>query len=357
MIWDVAGDRRLLQRFRTNTDTYPVQPWPPSVATSPDGRTLAIGTRAGRVDLIDGETLRRTGGFEAFPGRSLPAIEYSPDGRRLAVAGGDGGLGLWDAGSGKRIGPLLSTPDAGPPSGQLAFGPGGMLAAASTVGHYPTTLGSVRIWDLDGQKLIRPPLRLGHRVLGLAFGPDGSQLAVATPAGVEVRDLPGGERLASLPTPEAALARDEVSLAFSADGRLLAGGQQDGDVILWATAGWRQVGQLPAAGALGLVFSPDGSTLASSREGAVLLWDVGSQQPIGSPIPLLAAGDSYVTTRFTPDGDRLFAVSDEGSAIRFDVDLEAWVQHACAVAGGDLTPEQWDAVVPDQEYRPVCPAG
>ena len=88
MIWDVAGDRRLLQRFRANTDTYPFQPWPPSFATSPDGRTLAIASHAGPVDLIDGETLRRTGGFEAFPGRSSAAIEYSPDGRRLAVATG-----------------------------------------------------------------------------------------------------------------------------------------------------------------------------------------------------------------------------------------------------------------------------
>ena len=110
MIWDVAGDRRLMRPFRTNTDTYPFQPGPPSFAASPNGRTLAIATHAGRVDLIDGETLRRTGGFEAFPGRSLRAIEYSPDGRRLAVAEARGGVGLWDAGSGKRVGPLLSTP-------------------------------------------------------------------------------------------------------------------------------------------------------------------------------------------------------------------------------------------------------
>jgi WD40 repeat protein len=358
MIWDVAGDRRLLQPFRTHTDTYPSQYWPPSSATSPDGRTLAVGTHAGRVDLIDAETLRRTGGFQAFPGRPLPAIEYSPDGRRLAVAGGHGGLGLWDAGSGKRVGPLLSTPGgAGPRSEQLAFGPGGMLAAASTGGQNSAFPGAVRIWDLDGQKMIQPLLRLGHRVLGLAFGPDGSQLAIATPSGVEVRGLPGGGRLASLPTPEAALARDEVSLAFSPDGRMLAGGQQDGDVLVWATDGWRQVGQLPGAGALGVAFSPDGSTLATSREGAVRLWDVGAQQPIGSPLPLLAPGDSLVTTRFTPDGDRLFAVSDVGNAIRFEVDLEAWVQHACDVAGGDLTPEQWEEVVPEQEYRQVCPSG
>ena len=64
-----------------------------------------------------------------------------------------------------------------------------------------------------------------------------------------------------------------------------------------------------------------------------------------------------MTARFTPDGDRLFAVSDAGRAIRFEVDPEAWVQHACDVAGGDLTPEQWEEVVPEQDYVSVCPSG
>ncbi len=150
----------------------------------------------------------------------------------------------------------------------------------------------MRIWDLDGREPIRRPLRLPHSVLGLAFSPDGSQLAIPFGYGneegrdgVEVRDMPSGGRLARLPSD------DEVgSVAFSPDGRLLAGGQLDGDVVVWAADGWRQVGQPLALGrgqALGLAFSPDGRTLASSHDdGTVVLWDVGSQQPIGSPLPV-----------------------------------------------------------------------
>ena len=109
-IWDVAGYRRLARPFRTNTVNDTGESSPPAFALSPDGGTLAAARPDGRVDLIDAETLRRTGGFEAFAGRPALAIEYSPDGRRLAVAGGGGGVGLWDAGSGKRVGPLLQRP-------------------------------------------------------------------------------------------------------------------------------------------------------------------------------------------------------------------------------------------------------
>ncbi len=201
IIWDVAGYRRLARPFLTNIvsgkaspddDHATREPYaPPAFALSPDGRTLAAARPDGRVDLIDAETLRRTGGFDAFAGRPALAIEYSPDGRRLAVAGGGGGVGLWDAGSEKRIGPLLRAPRGGthdnPRTVQaLAFGRGRHLAAASIGGY--SREGVVRIWDLDGRKLIGRPLRLPPRVMGLAFSSDGSRLAI--PFGARPRGPP-----------------------------------------------------------------------------------------------------------------------------------------------------------------------
>ena len=365
----MAGYRRLGRRFRTNTTNDTPKSFAPAFALSPDGSTLAVARFDGRVDLIDAETLRRMGGFQAFARRSALAIEYSPDGRRLAAAGGGGGVGLWDARSGQHVGRLLRAP-RGPERNNphdvqtLAFGPGGLLAAAG-VGASGAGEGAVRIWNLDGRKLIGRPRHLPPHVMGLAFSPDGSQLAIAfgaslaagatgrgDPDGIEVRDVRSDETLARLPA-------DEVgSVAFSPDGRLLAGGRLGGDVLLWATDGWGRVGaplaslggQLPS-----VAFSPDGRTLATAHDdGAVVLWDVGSQQPIGSPLPGLP--DARTAARFTPDGDRLFAVSDSGRAIRWEVDPEVWVKHACDIAG-NLTREQWEEVVPEQDYVSVCPAG
>jgi WD40 repeat protein/DNA-binding SARP family transcriptional activator len=382
--WDVGGDRRLGRPFTTGGLVRIRDNFPPGFALSPDGRALAVARLDGRVNLIDAETLRKTGSFEAFHpfetrlrpegqqgvlrGRKTPAIaiEYTPDGRRLAVAGGRGLVGLWDAGSGRRIGGLLHSPSpggrcAGLPTFSPCFeatvqalgvGNGGVLAAAE-VG------GTVRIWDLGSRKLTGPPLHLPRIVLGMAFSPDGSQVAIttgwsSTDPEVQVRDPRTGELLARIPT-----GNEVRSVAFSPDGRLLAGGQVDGSVVLWETDGGRQVGRalaLRPAPALGVDFSPDGRTLAVSHDdGSVVLWDIESQEPIGSP--LRTSNGHWVTARFTPDGTRLFAVYENGRAIRWEVDPAVWMQHACTLAGGGLTPEQWEEVVPEQDYRQVCPPG
>jgi WD40 repeat protein/DNA-binding SARP family transcriptional activator len=370
IIWDVAGDRRLGSLFRTGIRTIPQAPYPPAFALSPDGGMLAVARLDGKVDLIDAETLRRRATFEAFADTPATAIAYAPDGRRLAVGGGRGLIGIWDAAAGRRIGPLLDAPRdrpcADPRSmfriprcfdatiqGALEFDARGDLLAAASTG------GDLRIWDLDEREPIRPPLRIPPFVLGLAFSPDGSQLAIPFgyqnpgPDGVEVLDTRSGERISRL------RAEAEVrSVAFSPDGRLLASGQVDGTALVWATDDWRQVGAPLAADrgfVLGVAFSPDARTLAiSSLDGTVGLWDVDSQQPIGV---LPGPANRWVTARFTPDGKHLFAVNEDGRAFRWEVDPDAWRSRACAITGGGLTAEQWEEIVPEQDYVDVCPSG
>ena len=142
------------------------------------------------------------------------------------------------------------------------------------------------------------------------------------------------------------------------DGGLLAGGRLDGAALLWATDGWQRVGA-PVRGDRSGGVAPDGRTLATSHaDGAVVLWDVGSRQPIGSPLALPGSPrELYTTARFTPDGTRLFAVHEDGRAFRWEVDPAAWRQHACAVVGRGLTPDQWETIVPEQDYISVCPSG
>ena len=371
MVWDVAGDRRLGHPFTTNFVNKNYYALPPPFAISPDARRLAVARLDGRVDFIDAQTLRRSGGFEAFPGTPLLAVEYSADGRRLAVASDRGAVGLWEAASGHPVGRLLREPRGGPVDNPhaiqaLAFGPDGLFAAAE-IGEpaeagQPATPGSVRTWDLGrGEPELLERVPLMPFVLGLDFSPHRSELAITFgtsneegPNGIEVREVSTGERLARLRTD------NEVrSVTYSADGGELVGGQIDGTALTWATDDWQLVGE-PLAGdqgpLLSVARSPDGQTLATASDGgSVVLWDLASREQIGPPLP--SPANRWTTARFTPDGRHLFAVFDNGRAMRWEVDPERWLQHACAVAGGGLTPEQWDQVVPEQDYVSICPTG
>jgi DNA-binding SARP family transcriptional activator/WD40 repeat protein len=367
--WDVTGERRLAREFRTGISPLPEESFPPAFAISPDGATVAAARFDGRVDMIDAETLRRRDAFEAFGRTPATAIAYAADGRSLAVAGGRGLTGLWDADSGRPIGPLLDAPRAKPCADPrsmfevprchdrtvqdaIAFGPG-VLAAASLGGK-------VQIWDVEAREPVQRPLHVPPFALGLDFSPDGSRLATpfgfGTPEtdGVEIYEAQSGDRIARVVT------ENEVRTAsFSPDGRLLAVGQVNGEVTLWATDGWREVGsplELAGGFVVSVKFSPDGRTLAATGDdGRIALWDVGSREPIGPPLPAIA--NARATARFTPDGRQLFALYENGRAVRWAIDPSIWVQHACTVAGGGFSPEQWDRVVPDQDYVRSCPAG
>ena len=93
----------------------------------------------------------------------------------------------------------------------------------------------------------------------------------------------------------------------------------------------------------------------ASADGTVGLWDVGTQQPLGSP--LVVEPNTFASAALSPVGSHLFAVSTRGRGISFDTAPEAWRRQACTVTAGGLTPEQWEEIVPEQDYVSACPSG
>ena len=356
--WDIAGDRRLAQPFPGGSRLG--EALVPALAVSPDGRRLAAGLRGGGVRLRDARTLRLQGEIPGIEGDVVLAVEFSPDGRTMAVTGSGGSVELRDAGSGRRIRPPLPgvRSGSGPPGAPnwaplpasdaqaLAFSPdGGRLAVADL-------LGNVRLLDLRTGRVRQGP-QLPTQALGLSFSPDGKLLAIAlADTGTELRDARSLRVVAHLSNGAGGDA--DRGVRFSPDGRLLAVASQLGYTQLWDVASRRRAGRRLTGhegGVLGAEFSPDGRMLATSGgDGTAILWDVASRRALGTlPGPL-----GWVTARFTPDGRQLFVLRDNGDAERWEVDPDAWSEHACRVAGRELTRAEWSEFVPDQDYRRVC---
>ena len=269
------------------------------------------------MDLIDAETLRRTGGFEAFPGRSAVAIEYSPDGRRLAVAGEVAASGVWDAGSGSESARSCAPP-AAPRSGQPAHRPGARLRpgraarrgggggrradlgprrARSCFGRRCACLRRARPGLQPGRLAARDPVRCGLRGSRRRRDSRRRQAADGSPGCRPTARSAGRLLPRRRPARGWPARRRRAPLG---DRRLAAGGAAAGsrEAPPWrwtsprTAARWRP--RTPTAR------SCSGTSARSSR----------SARPLRLPA---AARDSYVTARFTPDGDRLFAVSDAGT--------------------------------------------
>jgi len=153
-----------------------------SLAISPDGEILAVGTDEGAIALLAGAGLEPQGLLEAhvLPVRSLA---ISPDGELLASGGDEGIIRLWALSSRTPRGrPLVGHSDT---IYALSFGPEGRVLASA--GRDRT----VMLWDMaTGGLPLGQPLR-GHSgpVWSLTWSPDGERLASGGEDGTRLWEL------------------------------------------------------------------------------------------------------------------------------------------------------------------------
>jgi RNA polymerase sigma factor (sigma-70 family) len=252
----------------------------PSLTFTPDGRTLLGGEwTGGKVHAWDAATGEPAWAFNARAERAC-RLALSADGKLLATAGGDAQLRTWDAGTRKL---LANAPfDRTSYLTQLAVSADGARVVSV---HQDDT---VRLWEARTLKLLHKLERKsGYHAQGMALSPDGLLIAWSdgdqSDTYVHLTDTATGREVRRLPLilqrePQPLHFSPPPLLAFSPDGKTLAGGWQSSPLIwLWEvrTGGLRR--NLPGGdgGTEVLTFSPDGSLLLrAGLDGSALLWDM-----------------------------------------------------------------------------------
>ncbi|NRQ35939.1 hypothetical protein HII36_29505 [Nonomuraea sp. NN258] len=318
--------------------------------------SAALDPAATTAALIDekGLWLRRGARAPEFVTAGAETAAFSPDGRWLAVGlGAPARVELWSVAARTRAAVLPVTDPVRPPQSvkAFAFSPDGRtLAVAPWSGGW----GRIQLWDVRSHR--RTGFLAHAGAPHLAFGPDGRALAVDGPDSALVAAVPGARAGGALGT----AGDDARSVAFSADGRLVATGLASSGVTLWDTATHEPVGHLPTLRAFdattALAFSPDDGTLAvGTAAGDVRLWDVEASTPIGQPYERHAGQVEALV--FSPDGGTLHSIGEDASVQRYPIDPAQVAKAVCARAGHpSLTEAEWHHLIPEMAYRKVCPS-
>jgi tetratricopeptide (TPR) repeat protein len=174
-VWEVAT-RRLLRRLDGHTG-YCV-----SLDFSRDGKLLACGSRDGTAILWSTETWKATHTLqnpekESQLGKGGPGlvedVAFAPDGKTLALASREGSVQLWDVATGKLLETLRGHSSA---VSAVVFSPDGRTLASGGSDQ------TVRLWNVATRRqllqLDTGNVELGG-VMSLAFSPDGEQLLAA----------------------------------------------------------------------------------------------------------------------------------------------------------------------------------
>ena len=270
-----------------------------------------------------------------------------------------GDLTTWATDTWQTIGPSIAGPGYSLVPG-LVFSPdGGVLAAAQDV---PPT---IRFYDAATHRPIGDPIRLPRReesqpvpMRGHGFSPDGSTLLTVELYASEVRiwDVATREEIQTLSGFEGAV----TTATFDPTGKRIAVGETSGSVEIVDVESGRIIGDPyrgPQRRDRPRAIQPRRGPARRQRRRRHSATLGHSHRTCARTKTAFDIETPYreATVRFSPDGAYLLTAGRNGDVIAWDLDPTRLAEHACRLAGRNLTRAEWERYMPDRiSYRRTC---
>lgn len=237
---------------------------------------------------------------------AVTALDLGDDGR-LATWGTNTAVRVWEAGTDRHARVLTESRE---PISALRLGPGCSLLAGATAApvHGPN---QILVWDVASGRTVLELTGPSDRICSLAFSADGSLLAAGANGGaVQVWDLHTGRYVGGLTTP------DRLSAVGIGNGARTAVTGGDEGLRVWdlVTGECRYV----LGEAVAELWLHDALVLTSTRNGDMGLWDTTDGRCLRTfeghrdeQARLLFANEAlHIPVRIDPDGRRAHSVSN-----------------------------------------------
>jgi WD40 repeat protein/DNA-binding SARP family transcriptional activator len=360
-IWDIATAEQV-----GSLQTGPIA----SVAVSPDGATLVLGSPDGSVStwlLTPGGDPRQEATVLGHAGAVL-SIAFSGDGTRIATAADDGAVRVWDI----HLTLLAEYP-----------GYAGRITAISWSGDADTLYsagldGAVMAWDAGGDRSLArtiAPATAAYSAVGFAASSVTRRAVAAVDGGGAVMYTPDHPGPVSL-VGDTATTGAVLPPAFSPDGRSAYTAAEAGRVFVWDVMTGHLDRRIDVPGTISAIAADQGAIFVALSDGSIVTIDpqtgrtIGNRLQTGSPWPtsmersldgrsiavgggggialvdlasgtrtrlLPADGARILSIAYAPDGSRIVGGGDDGVVRLWDAESGRLIGQAPASAGLVLT--------------------